>query len=151
MTFLWRTAGLVLVVCAISLAVAAQDDAGPGAASKILAMETAWDRAMESKDIKVLDAIFDNGLVYVEYDGTLLTKAELLAQIRTGDTHPQQIVTQPMTVRVFGSAAIVIAYYHEKGIEHGKPYERRGRFIDTWVFRNGRWVCVAAQTTLLLR
>ena len=110
MTFLSRTAGLVLVVCAMSLCVAAQEDSGSGAASKILAMETAWDRAVENKDIRVLDAIFDNGLVYVEYDGTLLTKAELLARIKGGDTHPQQIVAQPMTVRVFGSAAIVIAY-----------------------------------------
>ena len=143
------TAWAMLAVCALTLAALGQEGADSGAASKILALENAWDRAMESRDIRVLDAIFDNGLVYVDYDGTLLTKAELLAQIKAGALHSEQIVSQPMNVRVFGSAAIVIAYFHEKGIDHGKPYTRRGRFIDTWIFKDGAWVCVAAQTTLL--
>jgi ketosteroid isomerase-like protein len=151
MAYSMRATALVMIaVCAVAIT-AAQENADSGAATKILALENAWDRALENKDIRVLDAIFDNGMVYVEYDGTLLTKAELLAKIQTDYSHPQQIVTQPMTVRVFGNAAIVIAYYREKGTERGKPYERRGRFIDTWVFKNGSWTCVAAQTTLLSR
>jgi ketosteroid isomerase-like protein len=147
-----RATSLVLIaVCAVALLAPAQETADAGAATKILALENAWDRALESKDIKVLDAIFDNGMVYVEFDGTLLTKAELLAKVKTGYSHPQQIVTQPITVRVFGESAIVIAFYREKGMERGKAYERHGRFIDTWILRNRSWLCVAAQTTLITR
>lgn len=133
----------------VSLAAGQQSEEGPS--SKILALENAWDRAIESKDVGVLDTLFDNALVYVEYDGRLMTKAEVLAEVRAGKSHSLRIMTQPTMVRVFGTTAIVLETYQEKGIENGKAYERRGRFIDTWIFKNGRWVCVAAQTTLLMR
>jgi ketosteroid isomerase-like protein len=135
----------------IGLAAAAgQENSDGGPTSKILALESAWDRAIENKDLSVLDGLFDNALVYVEYDGTLMTKAEVLSRIKAGNSEAQRIAAQPMMVRVFGTTAVVFATYQEKGMEHGKPYQRRGRFIDTWVFKDGRWVCVAAQATLLL-
>jgi hypothetical protein len=28
---------------------------------------------------------------------------------------------------------------------------RRGRFTDTWVFHQGSWVCVASQSTLIMK
>jgi hypothetical protein len=36
-------------------------------------------------------------------------------------------------------------------VKRGKPYQRDGRFIDTWAFKKGAWVCVAAQATPILR
>jgi ketosteroid isomerase-like protein len=47
-------------------------------------------------------------------------------------------------VHVFGDVAIATGVFHEKGVENGKAYVRRNRFVDTWVNRNGAWVCVAA-------
>jgi len=34
--------------------------------------------------------------------------------------------------------------YYEKGTDKGKPWERRGRFTDTWMFMDNRWQCVAS-------
>jgi hypothetical protein len=36
-------------------------------------------------------------------------------------------------------------------MEHNKAYLHEGRFIDTWVLREGAWVCVVAQSTPLTR
>jgi len=32
-----------------------------------------------------------------------------------------------------------ILNYLEKGKDKGKPFERRGRFTDTWINLNGQW------------
>ena len=54
-----------------------------------------------------------------------------------------------MTAHVYGDSAIVTGIYREKGVAKGKPYLRRGRFTDTWVYQNSAWVCVASQSTLI--
>jgi hypothetical protein len=43
----------------------------------------------------------------------------------------------------------VTGVYREKGTYKGKPYQRRGRFTDTWVKQKGTWQCVASQSTLI--
>ena len=36
------------------------------------------------------------------------------------------------------------------GVEKGKIYVRRERVVDTWIFKNGKWVCVATNATPVL-
>jgi len=50
---------------------------------------------------------------------------------------------------VYGNSAVVTGVYREKGVKNGRPYQRRGRFTDTWVYQSGSWVCVASQSTLI--
>ena len=45
--------------------------------------------------------------------------------------------------------AIVTWTYHAKGTYGAKPYEHFGRFTDTWVSQDGKWLCVASHTSLL--
>jgi hypothetical protein len=56
-----------------------------------------------------------------------------------------------MTAHVFAGTGVVTGVYLAKGVENGKPYIRRGRFIDTWALKDGMWVCVASQATPILR
>jgi len=44
----------------------------------------------------------------------------------------QQETTESMTAHMFGGTVIVTGIYVTKGVEKGKPYVRRGRFVDTW-------------------
>jgi ketosteroid isomerase-like protein len=122
----------------------------PGARQNIVALEHAWDQALQRGDARALSAIFDNGLIYVDYDGKLLTKPEYLLRVKENDTHLQQVVTEEMDVQIFGSTAIVVGTYKVKGLEKGKAYLRRGRFTDTWVLTGKNWICVAASTTPIL-
>jgi len=142
---------IAILVCAASAWATAQDAGDSGARSKILALEYAWDQAQERGDIKALGAIFDNALVFVDYDGRILTKAEYLARIKSDSVHLQQIVTESMNVQVLGSTAIVVGTYRARGIEDGKPYIRRRRFVDIWMRMSESWICVAAEATPILR
>ena len=117
--------------------------------SKILVLENAWNRAEEQKDVGALDQLLDGSLVYVDWDGSRMSKAQFIASVRAPELHPAQIVNESQEAHVFGDSAIVTGVYREKGTNKGKPYSRRGRFTDTWVYRDRTWVCVASQSTLI--
>jgi len=136
-----------ILACTASLLVAAQNTNHLDAQSKILALEYAWDQAQELGDIRALSAIFDNALVFVDYDGKILTKAQYLDRVKVDSSHLQQIVTESMNVQMFGNTAIVVGTYRAKGVENAKPYLRRRRFIDVWMLRGEHWICVAAEAT----
>lgn len=137
-----------IAICAAATFAAAQSDDGP--VTMVFALEHAWNQAEQRKDTKALDAIFDNGLVYIDYDGTISTKAEFLAHIKSPSLRPEQEITESMTAHAFGTTVIATGIYVTKGVENGKPYTRRGRFVDTWVLKDGKWLCVASQATPIL-
>ena len=137
----------LLLLLASSLAAVAQN--ADAEKSKILALETAWNLAEQHKDVKALDELLGGNLVYVDYDGVIQNKKQFLDEVRRPSLHPQQIVNESSTVYMYGTAAVVTGTYREKGIDKGKPYLRRGRFTDTWIYGNGSWQCVASQSTLI--
>jgi ketosteroid isomerase-like protein len=141
------TAGSVLLLAvAISLAqTSSSDEAG-----RVLALEIAWNHALESKDVKALDMLLANTLVSVDVDGSVATKSEFLASIKAPDYQPSQAVTEQSNVQVYGDdAAVVVGIFRVKGMEKGKTYLRRERFVDTWIKSNGSWKCVATTATLI--
>lgn len=141
-------AGLMLL--ATSLLVAQNTSKTDSEEGRILALESAWNHAEEQKDAKALDELLSSTLVYTDYDGTIMDKAQFLASINAPSLHPEQIVNESITAHVYGnSAPVVTGIYREKGTSKGKPYLRRGRFTDTWVNQNGTWLCVASQSTLI--
>src|ERR1035438_2627866 len=115
-----KNIGLVtILVCSALVFAAAQNSADSGGRSNILALEHAWDQAQERGDVKALAAIFDNSLIYVDYDGRLLTKAEYLARVKANTAHIQQIVAEGMSVQLFGNTAIVVGTYRLKSVDSG--------------------------------
>lgn len=141
----------ILLLLTARATASAQTPAQPDAEqTKILALENAWNRAEETKDSKALETLLDSTLVYIDYDGTLMDKAQFIASVKQPALHPEQIVNESMTAHLYAGSAVVTGVYREKGVNHGKPYLRRGRFTDTWVYRDNAWVCVASQSTLIL-
>ena len=56
--------------------------------------------------------------------------------------------TTDMETRVHGDSAIVTGVYHTRGIdEKGKAFDRKLRYIDTFVRNDGRWQLVSSQGT----
>jgi ketosteroid isomerase-like protein len=137
----------VLVVAPWAAAQSAPD--ASATQTKILALENAWGQAEKLRDVKALDGLLDNVLVYIRYNGNVWTKAEYLASLNDRSSHEEQAVNESMNAHVYGDAALVTGIYAVKGVEKGKPYSRRERFIDTWVHKDGGWICVASQVTLI--
>lgn len=119
-------------------------------ASHVQALDNSWNRALETKDTKALDLLLADTFVSVDIDGSTQTKGEFLASIKAPDYHPPaQAVTEQSKVDVYGDSAIVVGIFRTQGVDKGKKYLNRERFVDTWVKIGGSWKCVAAVTVLI--
>ena len=138
--------GIMLLGVAVA---AAQEKSTKDDGGLVLALENAWNRALESKDTKALGMILANTFVSIDIDGSVSSKSEFLASIKSPDYQPSQAVTEQSNVQVFGNAAVVVGTLRVKGAENGKPYIHRERFVDTWIKVDGAWQCVATTSTLI--
>ena len=110
---------------------------------KILALERVGKlQAIKLQDWKMLNEVLDENFVLVDQDGVLLNKAQVLAYVRRAVS--LQYLTNEMTVRVHGTTAIVTGTYKLDGILGGRHVEQHGRFVDTWIEQEGRWVAIAS-------
>jgi ketosteroid isomerase-like protein len=129
--------------------VAAQQSSMSDEGGRVLALESAWNHALEAKDSKALDMLLANTFVSIDIDGSISSKSEFLASIKSPDYQPSQAVTEQSSVQVYGDVAVVVGVFRIKGTEKGKPYVHRERFVDTWIKLNGAWQCVATTSTLI--
>ena|ERR1700739_1937647 len=138
--------GLILV--SVVLATAHQNNMSDEG-GRVLGLEKAWNLALEAKDTKAMDMLLASTMVSVDIDGSVQSKSEFLASIKSEDYQPSQAVTEQTSVQVYGNAAVVVGIFRIKGVEKGKPYVHRERFVDTWIKNNGAWQCVATTSTLI--
>lgn len=113
--------------------------------AKIVAMQHLWSQAYVLKDAKALERILDDNFVNVESDGKLMNKAEVMAEVKASTI--LQVLTESMVVNLHGDTAIVTGIFLMKGVERGKPFAQRERFLDTWICKQGQWVTVAGLVT----
>jgi len=149
-----KTVLLVILMSALSIGAGAQSDVEAAVKSKVAALEQLWNQAYKSGDTKALDSILDDGIVLVNDDGSAQTKTEFLASVKTTVAQPsaqqQQVAPESLHVHVFGTVAIATGVLRVKGVESGKSCSRRERFVDTWLYKNGNWVCVGTDATPVL-
>lgn len=136
-------------LCAV-LGGAQQATRPSGEEGRIIALESAWDQAEQNKDASALANLLAENLVYVDYDGSISTKPQFLAQVKSPDVTGEQINNEGVTVRLYGNnVAVSTGIYRDRGVEKGKPFSRRGRFTNVWLNQNGKWECIASQSTLI--
>src|SRR5271166_818709 len=134
-----------LLVCVGTSVGHAQRNSDADAGSKVVAMEHVWAQAYMAKDPKALSRILDDAFVCVGSDGRLLTKADILADVKASET--LEVLTESMAVHLHGDTAIVTGIFRTVGVNRGKPFARRERFVDTWLYRNGQWVSISSIVT----
>jgi hypothetical protein len=126
----------------------AQDGDRRDIEGKLLALERVGKfQATQLKDLKMLNEVLDENFVLVDQDGVQMSKAQVLAYVQMATS--LRYLTSNMTARLHGRTAIVTGTYHLDGVVAGKSIERRGRFIDTWLEKEGKWVAIASLSTPL--
>lgn len=132
------------VALLLGLAAFAQQSGLSHKAGRVLALENAWNHAIEAKDANALDMLMASTMVALGSDGSFLNKDQYLASIKAPDFQPTQAVTEQGNVQMYGDAAIAVTVFRMKEVEKGKTVVHRERTVDTWVKINGTWKCVAA-------
>jgi ketosteroid isomerase-like protein len=102
-------------------------------------------QALPSKDVNTLNTFLADEFVLVTMDSTTRSKQDLWAYLQSVDSLRYSM--QEMTVRGHGNTAIVTGLFQIWGMQRRKPFKRQGRFVDTWLNREGRWVLLASVST----
>ena len=139
----------VLLVAWAAIGIAQESGKRSGEEGRIIALESAWDQAEQNKDATALANLLSDNLVYVDYDGSLSNKQQFLASVKSASISSEQINNEGVTVRLYNNVAVSTGIYRDKGVENGKPFQRRGRFTNVWINQNGAWQCIASQSTLI--
>lgn len=117
--------------------------------SKLFVLEHMWNEAQVNRDAPVLDVLVSDRFINTEYDGEVSDKIKFLSDIKDPRFKPTAMNVDGMKVSFYHDTAIVTGEYHAKGTFQGKAYDHVGRFTDTWVYENGKWLCVASHSSLL--
>ena|SRR5215813_1996668 len=117
--------------------------------TKLLALESAWNQAQLHHDADAVGQLLPEGYVYTDYDGTVMNKKQFLEDLKDPNYKAESLTNTDMQVIPYSNAAIVIGTYHSKGSYKGKSFDHVGRFTDTWIYQDRRWLCVATHTNLI--
>ena len=142
---------LVLLTLALLLSSAsfAQEKSENPDEIQIRQLERAWNQAEANQQVKEVSNLVDDTLVYVDYDGSIMNKAEYMKWVAAPEQKADHLFDEGMTVHVYANAAVVNGIYRESGTNKGKHYVIRSRYTDTWIRRDGIWRCVASHSTLI--
>lgn len=120
-----------------------------GDESQIIAFENLWNKMQIEHDAHAMEQMLDPDFVLTDYDGSVQDRAQFLASMRDKSNQLTVEVSENMKLFRHGDTVVVIGSTHEKGTLKGKPYEHHGRFTDTWIKRDYRWLCIASQLALI--
>jgi ketosteroid isomerase-like protein len=127
---------------------------GPAAASgdaadiaQLIETDQRMQRAFVDRDLDALREIFTDDYVLVVASGAERTKAQILADVAAPANRWDINESSGWVVRVHGDTAIVVATLHQKGVDHGRPFDSNVKFSDTYIRERGRWRNVHAHAS----
>jgi len=151
-----RSVALAAIVLAAFAIVSAQapetKKPAPAAASGgtealLMKMERDATAALLKKDVAGFAGIFAEDAVLVGPDGAAQTKAQLLADVKSGALALQSSEISDLKVKVYGESAVASYTTTDKGTYKGRDISGKYRWTDTFVHRGGKWQIVASQGT----
>ena len=119
------------------------------AVADLIAADRAMQRAVLERDVATFAGFLADDYVLIDSRGRQHDKAAVLKQVVDPEIHIAVNETREHHVRVHGEMAVVIAVLQQRGIDRGVPYDVPVRFSDTWIRRNGRWLCLSGHATRL--
>jgi ketosteroid isomerase-like protein len=135
---------LCAVLC-MSAAAHAQDTRSD--AQILIQLERGWDAALRQRDTAFIEGILADEFVGTYDDGS---RADKKRELELAAAFNQQIDSsrlEDFTIQLHGETAVVLFTLHLSGPVQGRPTEVALRYLDVWVKRDGRWQCVASQST----
>lgn len=143
-TFMKLIIALILLTLTLSGAGAFTQESPADAVKKL---ERAWLDAYEQLDTKAMDAIVADDFTITFPNGSVQSKAQVLASLKGPRPAGRSIKfhTEDVQARVYGDTVIltgrVVTQYQRDGQTVSKEEQR---YTDTYVKRNGRWQVVAS-------
>ena len=117
---------------------------------ELVQIERDWCTASVKRDSTILGRILADDYTGVGSRGAPETKSEALAALKDMTSSVDTCVDTNVKVRVYGDAAVVTGLATRGGTNKGVAFkDRQFLWTDTFVRRDGRWQCVASQSTVI--
>jgi ketosteroid isomerase-like protein len=127
-------------------------DSTPGTSEEAqrapLELEEDWANALVRRDATTFQRLLAPDFVYTE-DSTVISRDDLIKSVVSGPDSVEWARNEGLRLHDFGSAQVITGVLHLRGKGKGGAFDRRFRFTDTWLQRNGRWQIIAAQDYLI--
>jgi ketosteroid isomerase-like protein len=104
--------------------------------------------ALKSKDLAALETIWTDDYLFVNGHGQLRTKADRLADIRSGASSIDSITHEEAPiVKTHGKTTLVLSRVTIVGTYSGRKVAHDFRSLHVWINEDGRWRLVFNQLT----
>ena len=140
----WYAAALAAVVATSAYAGAQVGDYS-GLPKDLAEAATAYDLAQFKADRKELERVLADDYTLAGTSGKNQTKAEFIAEQTAPGNQTISVDIHDQVSKVWGDGAVLAGLVDARGESHGKTFTFRGRFVDVWAKRNGRWQVVFTQ------
>ena len=155
MIFIRRTAvGLLLIFMAAQAAMASPFQSGIPRTQKhetrheIDQLEDVWRNALLKSNAAALDALLADDYMAITSSGTLQTRDEALANLRTGQLHFTSINISDRKVRFYRSTALVTSLAQVQGTFSGHDISGDYRYTRVYVRdEKGKWKVVSFEAS----
>ena len=122
---------------------------------ELLLLERKWLEAEFALDTAYLSTLLDSTFIGISANRISGRQEELkgmydnISAMRQDSIFLDSLKLEDAVVNVYANAAVVTFIVHSYKKERGKPTEKRTRFYDVWINRNGKWKAVSSQGTAL--
>lgn len=134
-----------------------RDRSSDPAATKqeLLLLEQNWLEAEFKLDTAYISTLIDS--TFTGISGSRLTNKQQeldgmysnISAMRKDSIFLDSLKLEEGRVNLYENTAVVTFIVHTYKKDKGRPTEKRTRFYDVWVNRNGKWKAVAAQGTFV--
>ncbi|MFK8004744.1 MAG: nuclear transport factor 2 family protein [Saprospiraceae bacterium] len=114
---------------------------------QIIEMEQRLLQAMLNSDIKELDILISNELIFTDHMGQLINKKDDLDSHRSGKVKIDKIEPSEQMIKVYENTAIVSVLMKIKGQYLSQPFEGKNRYSRVWQKIDGVWKVVVGHST----
>ena len=106
---------------------------------------TAYDVAQFKADRAELERLLADDYTLAGTSGKNRTKADLIAEQTAPENKTISVDIYDQVKKAWPNGAVLAGMVEAKGTNKGKAYTFKGRFVDVWAKRNGRWQVIFTQ------
>lgn len=114
---------------------------------EIEALESQWRTALLQNDVAAIGRLLADDYLGINPNGTLETKADVLAGRRTGQTRITGLETENVKVHVYGETAVVNSRADVRGQSGDRDISGLYHYTRVYSRRDGQWKIVSFEAS----
>jgi ketosteroid isomerase-like protein len=141
----------LLGISIVSGSSASAQGATDSAREAVLRVEQEWQDALVTADVKALDRIYADSMIYTHSNGSVDDKTTYIENLRLGKSVYKSMTRDEIKVQIFGDAAIVTCHWRVNSVSGATVNNTNARYLHFYTKMKGKWRMVAHQATRIIQ